>query len=81
MAATHSQASSGLLNNAIKRPEGYHDGPDPNAIIGKDFHPMIRTEIRSSAPDAIKQLMPDYQSAKYSAKRNGIVAAYGANTN
>ena len=25
--------------------------------------------------------MPDYQSAKYSAKRNGIVAAYGANTN
>ena len=25
--------------------------------------------------------MPDYQPAKYSAKRNGIVAAYGANTN
>ena len=25
--------------------------------------------------------MPDYQSAKFSAKRNGIVAAYGANTN
>jgi protein phosphatase 2C family protein 2/3 len=26
-------------------------------------------------------LMPDYQPAKFSAKRNGIVAAYGANTN
>lgn len=25
--------------------------------------------------------MPDYQNAKFSAKRNGVVAAYGANTN
>ena len=25
--------------------------------------------------------MPDYQNAKFSAKRNGVVAGYGANTN
>ena len=41
----------------------------------------IRGEIRNGTPEQIKALMPDYQSAKYSAKRNGIVAAYGANTN
>ena len=28
----------------------------------------------------IKQL-PDYQNAKFSNKRNGLVAGYGANTN
>jgi len=80
-ANTYQQASSGLLDNAIRRAEGYHDGPDPNAQIGKDFYHQIRSEVRAGTAENIKQLMPDYQSAKYSAKRNGIVAAYGANTN
>ena len=50
-------------------------------MIGKDFYQSIRSEVRTGTIEHIKQLMPDYQSAKYSAKRNGIVAAYGANTN
>ena len=80
-AATFQQASSGLIENGIRRAEGYHDGPDSEAMIGKDFYQTVRQEVRTGTIEHIKQLMPDYQSAKFSAKRNGIVAAYGANTN
>lgn len=50
-------------------------------IPSKTFFENLREEIAVSTNDYIRQLMPDYQPAKYSAKRNGIVAAYGANTN
>lgn len=43
-----------MLDNAIKRAEGYHDGPDPNAILGKDFLPSIRNEVRSASHEAVK---------------------------
>lgn len=63
------------------KPEGYHDGPDSAAQIGKDFYELVRGELAASTPEQVHQLMADYQPAKFSAKRNGIVAAYGANTN
>lgn len=50
-------------------------------VPGKNFFENLREEIAGCSNEFIKSLMPDYQSAKYSAKRNGIVAAYGANTN
>ena len=46
-----------------------------------DFFNGLRQELKDCGDDNVKQLMPDYQPAKFSAKRNGIVAAYGANTN
>ena len=45
-AATLQQASSGNVDQGIKRAEGYHDGPDSEAQIGKDFYQMIRSEIK-----------------------------------
>lgn len=53
-ATTYKLASSGLLDNAIKREEGYHDGPDPNVQIGKDFYNIVRNEVRSATAEAIK---------------------------
>lgn len=50
-------------------------------VPSKTFFENLRDEISLSTNDYIKSLMPDYQPAKFSAKRNGIVAAYGANTN
>lgn len=41
---------------------------------------QIRNEINLSETNKIKGL-PDYQNAKFSNKRNGLVAGYGANTN
>jgi len=46
-----------------------------------DFYEQIRAELDMTIDENINMLMPDYQLAKFSAKRNGIVAAYGANTN
>jgi len=49
---------------------------------GHSFFENLRDELlHNCASEKIRMLMPDYQSAKFSAKRNGIVAAYGANTN
>jgi hypothetical protein len=50
-------------------------------VPGKNFFENLRDELSACSNEFIKSLMPDYQPAKYSAKRNGIVAAYGANTN
>lgn len=48
---------------------------DPN------FYAQLKNELRNHDDATIYQLMSDYQSAKFSVKRNGFVAAYGANTN
>jgi len=37
-AATLQQASSGNIDQGIKQAEGYQDGPDNSAQIGKDFY-------------------------------------------
>lgn len=43
---------------------------------------QIRNEITLSESQTGKhKCLPDYQNAKYSNKRNGLVAGYGANTN
>ena len=55
------------------------DGTDKPAQ--PDYFNVLRQEIKDCTDANIRQLMPDYQPAKFSAKRNGIVAAYGANTN
>ena len=44
------------------------------------YFQQIRSEITLSESSKFKAL-PDYQNAKFSNKRNGLVAGYGANTN
>lgn len=46
-----------------------------------DFYEGIRNEIVQHTDEVILQLMSDYQPSKYSSKRNGVIAGYGANTN
>lgn len=79
-ANTHSAASQGTASTdpKIEKPLMLQSN---SYIPSKTFFENLREEISTSSNDYIRGLMPDYQPAKYSAKRNGIVAAYGANTN
>ena len=53
-AATLSLAQSGLVENGIKVPDGYHDGPDSSAQIGTDFFENIRGEVRTGTDEHIR---------------------------
>ena len=42
---------------------------------------MIKEELSEHTDDIIYSMMSDYSAAKFSSKRNGVIAGYGANTN
>ena len=49
--------------------------------LAENYYAKLRYELDLLSKEPFNNVIPDYPCAKYSSKRNGIVAAYGANTN
>jgi hypothetical protein len=69
------------VNAPGKDKKGIFGAATTTGLSGRNLYfNQIRNEITLSESGKCKGL-PDYQNAKYSNKRNGLVAGYGANTN
>jgi hypothetical protein len=73
--------SAGNTNRETSAPKSDAANPPLTGLSGRNLYfQQLRNEITMSESNKYKGL-PDYQNAKYSNKRNGLVSGYGANTN
>ena len=57
-----------------------NNGPTLNMAFGTGrFFQGLRSELKQTEHEDL--MLPSFEAAKYSAKRNGIISGYGANTN
>ena len=77
-----SEKSLGQTNKDSSGAKGEGLGMAPvTGLSGRNLYfQQLSNEITMSESNKYKCL-PDYQNAKYSNKRNGLVCGYGANTN
>lgn len=77
------KSAKGRAASEPPQPEQKTEAPAMNnqGLSGRNLYfQQIRNEITISESNKYKCL-PDYQNAKFSNKRNGLVSGYGANTN
>lgn len=58
---------------------GLQNPPPSNAFGSGRFFQGLRSEIESLEKEDL--MLSNFEPAKYSTKKNGIITAYGANTN